>query len=592
MRVSDHILDRLADAGIDTAFMVYGGAMAELADAFTRQSRIRYVCPQHEQAAGFMAEGYAKTKGVPGVAIVTSGPGGGNLVTAIQNCYYDSVPCVFITGQVATKLMRPAGSNMRQLGFQETPIVDIVRPITKYAQVVQRAPHIGRELDMAIRVSKSRRPGPVLLDVPIDVQRTEINPATLQRERLCEDAFDNTSSVAQQFLHDLSLAARPVILVGGGARKSRMEILDFADAHSIPVFRTWNALDVVTDDSRVYAGTVGTYGGPGRNFGIQNADLLLVLGCRMSGRILGGMPHTFARGAKIYRVDLDEAGMLHAERKADVNIHHSVRQFILSAALYTQGLKPTEWLGQCRAWIEKYDPVRPEHLSSWHHYGFVRRLSEALPDNAIVVYDTGGNAIMMGHCFRSKARQRIFSSNGNTPMGFALAGAIGAWFADPSRPVYCIIGDGGMQLNIQELQTIKHYRIPVKVIVLNNHILGNTKSYQRANGMAEVGCGPDGYSCPDFVAIARAYGIEAVTIDKLWGSRSSYATGSLEEMLPQVIAHSGPLVVDIVHHDFCTYEPRMSRWDTPIEEMYPYLPREEFRANMIIEPWERWEGIK
>jgi acetolactate synthase-1/2/3 large subunit len=248
------------------------------------------------------------------------------------------------------------------------------------------------------------------------------------------------------------------------------------------------------------------------------------------------------------------------------------------------------WLEQCREWVRKYDPVKPEMLSGeFHHYGFMRRLSELLPANAIVVSDTGGNVIMMGHCFQSKAGQRIFSSNGNTPMGFALAGAIGAWFADPSRPVYCIIGDGGMQLNIQELQTIKHYGVPVKVIILNNHILGNTKSYQRVNKKAELACGPDGYSCPDFVAVAKAYGIEAVTIDKLWGSRSSYAQGTLEEMLPKVIAHPGPIVVDVVHHDFCAYEPRLSRWDAGIEEMHPPLPEEEFLANMIVQPLEGWE---
>lgn len=239
------------------------------------------------------------------------------------------------------------------------------------------------------------------------------------------------------------------------------------------------------------------------------------------------------------------------------------------------------WLEQCREWVKTYDPVRPEYLTEdVHHYGFMRRLSEKLPANAIVVSDTGGNVIMMGHCFRSKEGQRIFTSNGNTPMGFALCGAIGAWFAEPKRPVICIIGDGGMQLNIQELQTIKHYQIPLKVFIINNRILGNTKSYQRVNGKAEIACGPDGYSAPNFSAIANAYGLFAAHIDLHVGWPG---------VIDLVLQHKEAVICDVIHDDYCTYEPRMSRWDQPIEEMHPSLPRKEFLANMITPPWEGWE---
>lgn len=249
------------------------------------------------------------------------------------------------------------------------------------------------------------------------------------------------------------------------------------------------------------------------------------------------------------------------------------------------------WLEQCREWVGKYDPVRPEYLEGeFHHYGFMRRLSEKLPANAIIVSDTGGNVIMMGHCFRSKQGQRIFTSNGNTPMGFALAGAIGAWFADPSRPVICIIGDGGMQMNIQELQTIKHYGCKIKVFIINNHILGNTKSYQRVNGKAELACGPDGYSSPDFCAIAKAYGIHTQRVDKYWNnSNQSYQRDTFEEIVPFVLNSKETEIMDVVHHDFCTYEPRLSRWDGAVEEMYPPLSEEEFLANMLIAPLKGWE---
>ena len=386
------------------------------------------------------------------------------------------------------------------------------------------------------------------------------------------------------FAADLAHAKRPAILVGGGAHKARAAIEQFAHTHSIPCFRTWNALDVVTDDSPVYGGTVGTYGGPGRNFGIQNCDLLLSLGCRMSGRITGGMPETFARGAKKYIVDIDPVALEPElqQVKGDVNVRADAGGFI--EGLPTIAADFGDWLARCRQWLLKYDPVRDEHMAgAFHHYGFMRLLSNALPDSAIVVSDTGGNQIMMGHCFQSKKGQRIFSSNGNTPMGFALCGAMGAWFAEPLRPVICIIGDGGFNLNIQELQTIVNYGIAIKVFIIDNHVLGNTKAWQRVNGRAEVACGPDGYKPPDFEKVVKAYGIDYGRI-KRWRD--------FEPEMEFMLSSRRPAICDVVHHDFCQYEPRISRWDVGIEDAYPFLPRDEFRANMLIEPLPGWENVK
>jgi acetolactate synthase-1/2/3 large subunit len=243
------------------------------------------------------------------------------------------------------------------------------------------------------------------------------------------------------------------------------------------------------------------------------------------------------------------------------------------------------WWAQCREWLHRYDPVQPSMLPAdpyydLHHYGFMRRLSELLPDDAIVVSDTGGNQIMMGHCFRSKKGQRIFSSNGNTPMGFAMCGAIGAWFAEPTRPIVCIIGDGGMQMNIQELQTIKNYKIPLKVFVINNQVLGNTLSYQRVNKMKEVACRAPDYTVPDFTKITLAYDIHSFHIP-LW----LY----VDQIVDAMLKLKSPSICDVPDPDRCQYEPRVSRWDCGIEEAYPPIPKDEFLKNMLIEPLKGWK---
>lgn len=320
MRVAEYVIERLRDAGIDTCFTLYGGAISDMVDALP--GRMRYVVCQHEQACAFAAEGWAKATGKPGCVLVTSGPGGGNIVTGLQNCYFDSVPLIALTGQVATRFMTPKGSALRQLGFQESPMVAIAKPITKYARTVMQAAEIGWTMDQALYKATALRPGPVLVDLPNDVQRAEIDPQALTRYTPAPFAYPDPSGPAARFLADLERAQRPGILVGGGAYRAREAILAFAAARQIPVFRTWNALDVCPDDHPCYAGTVGTYGGPGRNFGIQNTDLLLALGCRLSGRITGGVPESFARGAILYVVDVD-AGLLdpaYQQRRGDVNV--------------------------------------------------------------------------------------------------------------------------------------------------------------------------------------------------------------------------------------------------------------------------------
>ena len=602
MKVADFIINHLSEVGIEEVFVVYGAANGDLIDAFTRNDKIKYIAVMHEQAGGFAAEGFSKISGNIGVSIATSGPGGMNFVTPIGNCFYDSVPCLFITGQIKTRYMRP-NKEIRQIGFQETDIVDIVSSITKYAKLIDKPEEIKYELEKAISIAKSGRPGPVLLDLPINVQKADIEPNMLQSFKKPQSSnLYNKESIDKsilQFLDELSISQRPGLLVGGGVRMAGASklIMDFASRLEIPCYPTWNAFDIICSNFMYYGGRIGTYGGPGRNFGIQNTDLLLAIGSRISGRITGGEPDTFVRGAKKYIVDIDLPALEKNNQQIpfDVCIASDAKYFLTRAMelINKSGFKihdeskseQTNWLNKVRGWKDKYDPVNEKMFAQSkyiHPYAFLSILSEEMNDEDILVGDCGGNIVALGHSFATKIGQRFITNNGNSPMGFSFAGAIGAWFAsNKEQNVICIIGDGGFNMNIQELQTIKNYNVGIKVIIINNHIYGITKAFQETNfeGRSEA-CGPKGYNPPDFIKICKAYGIKTQVID----DGTNYE--EVRDDIRRLLNSGGPIVCDVNCHEYHTYEPKIVGWATPIEDMYPYLPRSEFYNNMIIDPLE------
>ncbi len=597
MKVADFVIKYVAEYGIDRIFVVYGAANGDLIDAFTRNEMTKYVAVMHEQGGGFAAEGYAKVKGKPGVAIATSGPGGMNLLTPMGNCYYDSVPCLFITGQINSRFLRPDPS-IRQIGFQETDIVAMAASVTKYAKMVTNPGDIKYELEKALFVCQHKRPGPVLLDLPLDVQKAEIDEKALVGfdRKVAAMAYDMVTVDDQidKYIEELRRAERPVVMVGGGVRIGHAieEVRELGRVLRIPCFPTWNALDVITSDYEYYGGRIGTYGGAGRNFGIQNSDLLLAIGSRISGRITGGNVGSFARAAKKYVVDVDEALLQRKLQQVpfDENILCDAKLFcrtVVEKLKAAQGRKAlpdfSSWTRKVMEWKVKYDPVKQECFNQQeyvHPYAFVRLLSQKMGRHDVIVADCGGNVVISNHAFETQFGQRYMTNNGNSPMGFSFAGAMGAWFADPNRRVVCIIGDGGFNMNIQELRTFVNYGVKVKTFILNNHIYGITKAYQETNfeGRAEA-CGPVGYNPPDFVKVVNAYGIKTVVVN-------SHA--EMDEKIDEVLKYDGAVVCDVNNHEFHTYEPRIFGWETPIEDMYPYLPREEFRANMFIEPLPNW----
>ncbi|MBL6790804.1 MAG: thiamine pyrophosphate-binding protein [Methylophilaceae bacterium] len=597
MKVGDYVIHTLANLGIDKMFVVYGAANGDLIDAFTRTDKTEYVAVMHEQAGGFAAEAYAKVKKLPGVAIATSGPGGMNLLTPMGNCFYDSTPCIFITGQIHSQFLRPDQS-IRQVGFQECDIVAMAKPVTKYAVMINKAEDIRYELEKSIYLSQEGRPGPILLDIPLNIQKMEIDPDKLDgfdipRHELKYD-LDEIDRQIIEILAEIQKAKRPAIMVGMGVRiaDAADELRELGEILNVPVYPTWNALDVVTSDYKQYGGRIGTYGGAGRNFGIQNSDLLLAIGSRISGRITGGNIHSFAREAKKIVVDVDPSLLQRKLQQVpfDINVLCDAKIFLKRIILKLQDSNfkvPdfSEWTKKCIEWKVKYNPVKKEFFDqkeNCHPYAFMRMLSEEMSAKGILIGDCGGNIVVSNHSFETKYGQRNLTNNGNSPMGFSFSGALGAWFAEPTKEVVCTIGDGGFNMNIQELQTIKNYGIKVKTFILNNHIYGITKAYQETNfqGRAEA-CGPKGYNPPNFINIAKAYGVKTVEI---------LNHNHMRELIREVLDSDEAVVCDVNCHEFHTYEPRIFGWKTPIEDMYPYLPREEFKSNMIIEPLEDWEN--
>jgi len=600
IKLADYVINYLADLGIDKAFIVYGAANGDLVDAFTRTKNIEYVSVMHEQAGGFAAEGYAKVRErkTPGVAIATSGPGGMNFLTPIGNCYYDSVPVIFITGQIKSAFLKPDPS-IRQVGFQETDICSIVKPITKYAKMITNPNSIKYELDLAIHLCTSGRQGPVLIDLPIDIQKAMIVPDELFGfDSSVESEMVNHSVIDEKietYLDDFEKSERPVFMIGGGVRSAEAidELHELGRILKCPMYPTWNALDIVTSDYQYYGGRIGTYGGAGRNFGIQNSDLLLAIGSRISGRVTGGNISTFARGAKKYVVDIDQSLLQKFLQQVpfNVNIFCDAKLFInklIAAAKkrknISSDMKRSSWTLRCMKWKNDYDPVLKKFYDNKkyvHPYVFIRELSKKMKKDDIFVADCGGNIVICNHAFETMNGQRYFTNNGNSPMGFSFSAAIGAFYGNQSRNVICVTGDGGMNMNIQELATIKNYNIKTKTIILNNHIYGITKAYQKTNFQGRMeACGPVGYNPPDFLKIAKAYGIETLVIDK---------QHEIEEKIDFILNFDGPLIIDVNCHEFHTYEPRIFGWKTPIEDMYPYLPRDEFKKNMIIDPVPDWE---
>lgn len=591
MKLSDCVARFLADQGIRHVFAISGGASLHLIHSIAEMPGVDFVCPQHEQAGAMAADAYARVTGGLGCAVATSGPGATNLLTGIASAYYDSVPVLFLTGQVAT--FRAKGdTGVRQMGFQETDIVDMCRSITKHAVLVKDPKMTLYELQKAVHIAKSGRPGPVLVDIPDDLQRGEIDPATL-RTFVAEQAAEAgrlTGRDLEQAVDDcrkyIRAAKRPVVVLGWGVRLAHAEaqVRAVVERLGFPVVMTWAALDLLPYEHPLAVGGFGTHGVRYANFAVQNADLVIAIGSRLDTKATGSPPSTFARGARVVMVDIDRCEIDKFKvtgRTIDAGIPADAAEFlrVLDDRLEASDVPVIdEWRGRIAAWKQRYPACLPEYFAEKpiNPYVMVKALSHVLREGELIVSETGCALAWMMQAFEFKEGQRFFHAFNNTPMGYGLPAAVGAAFARPGQRIVLVAGDGSLQMNIQELITIIRHQLPIKIMLVNNH------GHSMVQQTQEMWLGAKYYATsiegglafPDFEAVSRAYGFRTERLE--WNADA-------EATIRTAIDSDGPCLLNVEIDARHRVIPQV-QYGRPNEDASPFLDRAEFLSNMLVEP--------
>jgi acetolactate synthase-1/2/3 large subunit len=596
MRVADYIARTLADRGVRHVFLVSGGGAMFLNNAIGVEPRLRYVCNHHEQASAMAAEGYARVCGQLGVVNVTTGPGAINALNGVFGAWTDSVPMLVLSGQVkrATCLASYEMPGLRQLGDQEVDIVRMVQGITKYAGLVTDRRTVRYHLERALYLATAGRPGPCWLDIPVDVQSSSIDPDELPAYDSAEDELhwdqDLVRRRCREILSRLRYSQRPVVLAGTGVRLAGAleQFHAVIRELGVPVTTAWTH-DLIASDDPLYCGRQGTIGDRAGNLVVQNADVLLVLGSRLCLRQVSYNWEAFARHAYKIQVDVDPAELRKPTVKPDLPVHCDLRVFLeelrrqVADTAYDAD-RHAGWLHWCKERLERYPPVLPRHRQwrgALNPYHFIDTLFRRLADDDVVVCGNATACIVTFQAARLRGRQRLFSSSGSASMGYDLPAALGAAVARGGKRVICLAGEGSLQMNVQELQTLAHHRWPVKLFVLNNGGYLSIRNTQKNFFGREVGAGPaSGVSFPDAVKLAGAYGIPAGKID----------VAAFEPLIDEVLASDGPYLAEVMLDPEQTFEPRLSSRQlpdgrivtAPLEDMYPFLSREELHSNLFI----------
>lgn len=592
VKIAEYIADFLVNHKVDTVFTVTGGGAMHLNDAFGHHKGLRCVYNHHEQASAIAAEGYTRLTGKVAAVCVTSGPGGTNAITGVFDCWVDSVPMFVVSGQVKRETtVRYTGCGLRQLGDQECDIVSVVEPITKFAVMITNPNEIRYQLEKAWYLATHGRRGPVWIDVPLDIQGTLIDTDHLtgfeseNTESIEQPVFDKSD--ADKILQKLEDSRRPVILAGEGIRlgEAYKEFIETTSALKIPVVTCWNAQDLLWDTNPYYIGIPGTVGQRAANFVVQAADLLIVLGCRMNIRNISYNKFEFAKNAYKIQVDIDEKELCKPTVKIDMPIHADVKDVCaeLAHASIDEIGDHRAWLRWCKGLKKRYPVTRPEYFENskpMNPYAFLSILSDNLSNSDAVICGNGAACVQVFQSIRLKKGTRIFTNSGSAEMGFALPASLGAAVSGSGKRIITIDGDGSFMMNMQELQTISHNDLNIKMIILNNNGYHSIRQTQRNlfKGRDHVGIDPDsGVSFPDLKKLAAAFGISYMKIDSI---------SSAETKIKKAINSEGAMIIEAVLDPAQDFEPKTSSKmlpdgtmeSAPLDDMFPFLPKWEYEA--------------
>ena len=577
MKLSDYIAEFLSKI-TDSVFVGQGGNIIHVLDSLGKRKDIEVIPSQNEQGASIAADAYSRLTNKIGVTAATSGPGMLNLMQGMACSFFDSIPTFHFSGAVVTGQLRK-NKKIRQIGFQEMEVVDLVKPITKYAVLLKDKDKIRYELEKMFYLAHEGRPGPVLMDLPDDLQRAEIDPKKLisfnpPKFKSKKIKFD------KKLISLISKAKRPLIILGHGINLSntKKDVEEFIKNTGIPFAPSWGTIDLFPYKNKLNAGTFGVAATRYGNFAVQNSDLLISLGCRLNTQITGSNIKSFAPNAKKIVVDIDENEFKKNNGlKIDLKINLDLKIFLKRAiSLIKKKKNYGPWIKKFKEWKKKYPVIKSEYFSQANNnnaYVFMKKLSDKTGKNDILIPDASANLIWAMQSFQTKG-QRVFTALNHSPMGYSMPATIGAHLADKSKNIICTIGDGSMQMNIQELATVAHFKFPVKIFVINNNGYGLIKQTQdtwldsRRVGVDES----SGLAMPDLQKIAKAYKIETIEINN---------HNELDEKVDYVLRSKKPILCDVKISENQKVIPKLE-FGRAIHDLSPRLSEEELQSNMIL----------
>lgn len=590
MRVADYIIQFLESKKIDTVFTVSGGGSIFLCDALYKSKKLKYISCHHEQAVSFAAESYSRVKNKPGAAIVTTGPGGTNCATGVACCWIDSVPSLFISGQVfLNQTIKKSG--LRQVGVQEFDIVSMVKSTTKYSVIVKDAKDIKYHLEKAYYLSQDGRPGPTWIDVPADIQNSQINPKKLRGFKIISKNlnFKNLDNKIKKVAELLAKSKKPILHLGQGVKisKGQKYLRKIINRYKIPFALTWNASDLIESSHPSYIGRPGAFAERGTNFIIQNCDFHLSVGTRLPFMVTGYNASDFARNAMKVMVDIDHKELEKSNTKPNKIISCDAKYFLKTLLKFLP--KKTniskDWLLYCKKVRGKYPIVldkfrkQKKYLNS---YEFVDNLSDVLKKNEVIVTDMGLSFVGTHQAFKIKKGQKLFTNSGHAPMGWGLPAAIGAYYASKNKRIICLVGEGGLQMNIQEFATIMHNKLPIKTFIYNNGGYLTIKQTQQLGFNSRImgSNSQSGISFPNYKKIAESHNIKYFKINNnkdLKKKINKVLKGKFPVICELMIDHNQEQMPKAINKRL----PNGKSVPTKFEDMYPFLSFSEIQDNML-----------